>query len=243
VVAHLHYVQIGAFVFPLFAALYFWFPKITGRLLSERLGKWHFWLFFLGMNVTFFPMHFLGLRGMTRRVYTYLPESGFESLSRIATVGAVIMFVAMVIFVVNVARTLKSGAPAGDDPWGAHTLEWATSSPPPSYDFLHIPVVQGLYALWERAPDRPVVAGMGTARPEVLVTSVTDAEPESRHEHPGPTIAPLLAAIAVGVVFIPGIFTPWAFPVGAALLYPALLLWMKRGKKEPHERTYAEELI
>jgi cytochrome c oxidase subunit 1 len=164
-------------------------------------------------------------------------------LSRIATVGAVIMFVAMVIFVVNVARTLKSGAPAGDDPWGAHTLEWATSSPPPAYDFLHIPVVQGLYALWERTPDRPVVVGMGTTRQEVLLTSVMDAEPESRHEHPGPTIAPLLAAIAVGVVFIPGIFTPWAFPVGAALLYPALLLWMKRGKKEPHERTYAEELI
>jgi cytochrome c oxidase subunit 1 len=243
VVAHLHYVQIGAFVFPLFAALYYWFPKISGRMLSERLGKWHFWLFFIGMNVTFFPMHFLGLMGMTRRVYTYTPESGFETLSRLATVGAVIMFVGMVVFLVNVARTLRSGVPAGDDPWGAHTLEWGTSSPPPPYNFLHIPVVQGLYALWERTPDRPVVAGMGTERMEVLVTTVMDAEPDSRHEHPSPTIAPLLAALAVGVIFIYGIFTPWAFVIGSILLFPTLLLWMREPKRSPEERTFSEELI
>jgi cytochrome c oxidase subunit 1 len=243
VVAHLHYVQVGAFVFPLFAALYYWFPKITGRMLSERLGKWHFWLFFVGMNVTFFPMHFLGLMGMTRRVYTYTPESGFESLSRLATVGAVIMFVGMVVFLANVARTLRAGVPAGDDPWGAHTLEWGTSSPPPAYNFLHIPVVEGLYALWERTPERPVVAGMGTERMEVLVTTVMDAEPDSRHEHPNPTISPLLAALAVGVIFIYGIFTPWAFVIGSILLFPALLLWMREPKRRPGERTFSEELI
>ncbi len=243
VVAHLHYVQIGAFVFPLFAALYYWFPKITGRMLSERLGKWHFWLFFIGMNVTFFPMHFLGLMGMTRRVYTYTPESGFETLSRLATVGAVIMFVGMVVFLVNVARTVRTGVPAGDDPWGAHTLEWATASPPPPYNFLHIPVVEGLYALWERTPERPVVAGMGTERMEVLVTTVMDAEPDSRHEHPSPTISPLLTALAVGVIFIYGIFTPWAFVIGSVLLFPALLLWLRKPKGMAGGPTYSEERI
>jgi cytochrome c oxidase subunit 1 len=188
-------------------------------------------------------MHFLGLMGMTRRVYTYTPESGFETLSRLATVGAVIMFVAMVIFLANVARTLRSGVPAGDDPWGAHTLEWGTSSPPPPYNFLHIPVVQGLYALWERTPDRPVVAGMGTERMEVLVTTVMDAEPDSRHEHPSPTISPLLTALAVGVIFIYGIFTPWAFVIGSALLFPALLLWLRKPKVMAGGPTYSEELV
>jgi heme/copper-type cytochrome/quinol oxidase subunit 1 len=225
-VAHLHYVQIGAFVFPLFAAFYYWFPKVTGRMLSERAGKWHFWLFLIGMNVTFFPMHFLGMMGMTRRVYTYLPETGFGPLNLLATVGAAMMGVAVVIFLMNMLRSLRAGRPAGDDPWGAHTLEWGTASPPPSYNFLHIPVVQGLYALWERTTDRPVVVGMNPRRREILLTTVLDAEPDARYQHPGPSMAPLLCALAVAVTFAGGIFTPWAFVAGPLLLFPALLRWM-----------------
>ncbi|HEV3051252.1 MAG TPA: cbb3-type cytochrome c oxidase subunit I, partial [Longimicrobium sp.] len=241
IVAHLHYVQIGAFVFPLFAAFYYWFPKVTGRMLSERMGRWNFWLFFIGVNVTFFPQHFLGLAGMTRRVYTYLPETGWGPLNLLSSIGAVIMAVSVLVFMANVFTSLRRGAVAGDDPWGSHTLEWATSSPPPTYNFLHIPVVQGLYALWDRTPDRPVVVGMNPERREVLLTTVLDAEPDARYSHPGPSLAPLLAALAVAVTFIGGIFTPWAFVVGPVLLFPALLLWLATQDKQQGPPTYAEE--
>ncbi|HET7234259.1 MAG TPA: cytochrome c oxidase subunit I [Longimicrobium sp.] len=241
IVAHLHYVQMGAFVFPLFAAFYYWFPKLTGRMLSERLGKWNFWLFFIGVNVTFFPQHFLGLMGMTRRVYTYLPETGWGPLNLLSTAGAVMIAASVALFLANVARSLAAGVPAGADPWGAHTLEWDTASPPPPYNFAHIPVVEGLYPLWERAPGAPVVTGMAPGRRQVLVTSVMDAEPESLYEHPGPTIWPLVVALAIGVTFIAGIFTPWAFLIGPALMFAPLVLWFWPKRKEPRERSFAEE--
>jgi cytochrome c oxidase subunit I+III len=139
VVAHFHYVLVGGAVFPLFAAFYYWFPKFTGRLLSERLGRWNFWLFFIGVNLTFFPMHQLGFEGMPRRVYTYLPESGWGDLNLLATAGAVVIALSMLLFVLNVAISLRRGAIAGDDPWGGESLEWATSSPPPAYNYTHIP--------------------------------------------------------------------------------------------------------
>jgi len=243
VVAHLHYVQIGAFVFPLLGAVFYWFPKFTGRMLSERLGKWTFWLLFVGINVTFFPLHFLGLMGMTRRVYTYLPETGWGPLNLLATVGAFTMALSVLLFLANALRSLRGGRIAGDDPWGSPTLEWGTTSPPPSYNFLHIPVVQGLYALWERTPDRPVAVGMHTDRREVLVTTVLDAEPDSIHEHPGPTIWPLHAALAMGVTFIGAIFTPWAFVVGPSLLFVAMLGWMLPRHKPPEERGPGEEPV
>src|SRR5690606_32726347 len=122
IVAHLHYVQIGAFVFPLFAAFYFWFPKVTGRMLCERGGKTNFWLFFIGVNVTIFPRHFLGLMGMTRRVYTYAPETGWGPLNLLATAGAVLIAISVLTFLGNIAWSLRHGAIAGDDPWNAHTL-------------------------------------------------------------------------------------------------------------------------
>src|SRR5690606_36928344 len=190
IVAHLHYVQIGAFVFPLFGAFYYWFPKITGRMLSERLGRINFWLFFIGVNVTFFPMHFLGLWGMARRSYTYLPETGWGPLNLFATVGAVLLVLSVIAFLVNGWRSLRSGRAAGVEPWGSATLGWGTSSPPPPYNYQQIPVVQGLYALWDRTEERPMVTGLRSDHQEVLVTSVLDAEPQARHTHPGPSIWP-----------------------------------------------------
>jgi cytochrome c oxidase subunit I+III len=240
VVAHLHYVQIGAFVFPLFAALYYWFPKMTGRMLSERAGKWHFWLFFVGMNVTFFPMHFLGLMGMTRRVYTYLPEHGFGSLNLLATVGATTMAAGILVFLANVFVSARRGLPAGNDPWGSHSLEWATASPPPHYNFQHIPVVRSGYPLWDEGP-LPVVRGMNPERREVLLTTVLDAEPDARYAHPGPSMAPLLAALSVGVTFIGGIFTTWAYVIGPALLFPSLLKWLWTQDRQQGPPTHAEE--
>jgi cytochrome c oxidase subunit I+III len=131
VVAHLHYVLIGGALFPLFGAFYYWFPKWTGRLLSERVGWWNFGLLFLGFNLTFFPMHQLGLEGMPRRIYTYLPESGWGDLNLLATAGGVVLGLGVVTFLVNAAMSLRSGPIAGADPWEGETLEWSIPSPPP----------------------------------------------------------------------------------------------------------------
>ncbi|HJR16145.1 MAG TPA: cbb3-type cytochrome c oxidase subunit I, partial [Gemmatimonadales bacterium] len=225
IVAHLHYVLLGGAVTPLLGAFYFWFPKFTGRMLSERLGRWHFGLWFLGVNLAFFPMHQLGLEGMPRRVYTYLAETGWGDLNLLATIGAVTIASSVALFLINVAKSVTARDRPGDNPWDAETLDWGTSSPPPSYNFLRIPVVQGRSALWSRTPDRPVVTGLRTDMHEVLVTTLMDARPDSRHLHPRPTITPLLAALATGVTFIALIFTPWALPVGAVLMTAAFVPW------------------
>src|SRR3954465_7936348 len=135
IVAHFHYVLIGGAVFPLFGALYYWFPKFTGRMLSEPLGHLNFWLFFLGFNLTFFPMHVLGLYGMPRRVYTYPYETGWGTMNMLASLGAALMGVAVIVFLVNAVRSARVGALAGANPGGAGTPEWATSSPPPHANF------------------------------------------------------------------------------------------------------------
>ena len=152
VVAHFHYVLIGGAVFPLFGALYYWMPKITGRMLNEAAGKWHFWLFFIGFNMTFFPMHILGLRGMPRRVYTYPSAMPWANLNMLASLGALFMTAAVLIFIANFFWHQKKGELAGDNPWGAATLEWATTSPPPVYNFAELPTVNGRDALWDALP-------------------------------------------------------------------------------------------
>ena len=225
VVAHLHYVLIGGSVFPLFGAFYYWFPKFTGRMLSERAGHWNFWLMFVGFNLVFFPMHKLGLNGMPRRVYTYLPETGWGTLNLIASIGAFILATGVLVFIVNFFWARRAGAVAGDNPWAADSLEWATASPPLNYNFHNIPVVQGRYPIWEATPDTPVVRGLSTKKRETLVTSVLDAQPELRFDIPGPSIWPLMLALATAVMFIVGIFTPWAFLVGAILAGIALTCW------------------
>jgi heme/copper-type cytochrome/quinol oxidase subunit 1 len=225
VVAHFHYVLIGGAVFPLLAGLTFWFPKMTGRMLSERVGRWSFWLTFVGFNVTFFPMHVLGLRGMPRRVYTYLPESGWGTLNLVSSVGAFVLGVGVLLFVANVAGSLRRGAVAGDDPWAADTLEWSTSSPPPAYNYVDLPTVSGRHPLWERAPDQPVVTGLRTDLRDVLITTALDAEPDHRHHLDGPTYWPVCLAISATIALIGAIFTPWAIVVGGVLCLVALGGW------------------
>jgi cytochrome c oxidase subunit I+III len=232
IVAHLHYVLIGGAVMPLFAAFYYWFPKFTGRLLDETAGRWHFWLFTIGVNVTFFPMHFLGLHGMTRRVYTYLAETGWGDLNLLATAGAVTIVVSMLIFAANVARSAVAGGVAGADPWLGETLEWATASPPPTYNFAHIPIVASRSPLWTEGLELPGAAGLRSDERELLITTVLDAEPDSRHDDPPPTIAPLLVALATGATFIGAIFTPWGIPVGTALLFLTLGIWFFPRRRE-----------
>ena len=144
VVAHLHYVLFGGSVFAIFAGLYFWAPKFTGWKLSDALGKLHFVIMFVGFNLTFFPMHILGLMGMPRRIYDYSGDRGWDTLNLLATIGAFMIALSVLTFLINVVISMARREPAGDDPWDADTLEWMTSSPPPEYNFAEIPVVHSL---------------------------------------------------------------------------------------------------
>jgi cytochrome c oxidase subunit I+III len=225
VVAHFHYVLIGGALFPLFGAVYYWFPKMTGRMLGERLGVWNFWLFTVGFNLTFFPMHILGLQGMPRRIYTYQAETGWGDLNMLATAGAAVLGVSVLLFLVNVVQSLRAGVMAGDNPWGAGTLEWATSSPPPHCNFVYPPTVAGRDPLWENPPGQPVVVGLRSDVRDVLVTYMLDAEPDHRSEFPTPSIWPFFTALAVSGLFIGSIFTPWAVVFGALPVFVALTGW------------------
>jgi cytochrome c oxidase subunit I+III len=225
VVAHFHYVLIGGAVFPLFAGFYYWFPKFTGRMLGETAGKWQFWLFFVGFNVTFFPMHILGLTGMPRRVYTYPAGLGWDALNLVASVGAVAIAASVLVFLGNVWASLRRGAIAGADPWGAPSLEWAAASPPPRYNFADPPFVTGRDSLWQQPDERPVVTGLRSDKREVLITHLSDAAPDHKMGFPGPSIWPLLAALAVCGLFVGSIFTPWAVPIGAVPVAVALTGW------------------
>jgi cytochrome c oxidase subunit I len=156
VVAHFHYVLVGSLVFTIFGAIYYWFPKVTGRLLSERLGRWHFWLFVVGFNVTFLPMHWLGMMGMPRRIYTYPADRGWDFWNLVASLGVLFQGAAILVFLVNVVLALRRGERAGNDPWDAWTLEWSTGSPPPPYNFETVPAVGSRRPLWDlKHPDDP----------------------------------------------------------------------------------------
>ncbi len=233
VVAHFHYVLIGGALFPLFGAFYHWFPKFTGRLMSERIGRINFWMLFLGFNLTFFPMHILGLHGMTRRIYTYGPEMGWDAGNLTATIGAVIIAAGGVLFLVNAISSARSGAVAGPNPWQAGTLEWATESPPPNYNFANLPAVTSRYPEWTDAPQRVLVTGLRNDRREVLVTTLMDAEPHHRYVLPGSTIWPLLTALLVTVGLVGSVFQFWWYFPGVVLGGIGLTGWFwPRGPQE-----------
>ena len=156
VIAHFHYVLVGAIVFCIFAGFYYWYPKVTGRMLDETLGKWHFWLFLIGFHVTFDTMHFLGILGMPRSIYTYEPDRGWNTLNLVTSAGGVIQGIAVLIFAFNLVWSYYRGKPAGNDPWDAWTLEWDTASPPPAYNFTQDPVVRSRRPLWDlKHPEDP----------------------------------------------------------------------------------------
>jgi cytochrome c oxidase subunit I+III len=225
VVAHFHYVLIGGAVFPLLGGMFYWYPKITGRMLSETWGRVSFGLVFLGFQVTFFPQHILGLEGMPRRVYTYLPGTGWGSLNLLSTVGAFVLGSGVLVFVLNGIVSLRRGEPAGNDPWGADTLEWSVSSPPPPYNFQFLPTVSGRSPRWQWHDQHPVITGLRSDRREFLITNLMDAEPDHRQVSPGPTLWPFFLSLGVGVTFIIGIFTPWGLPIGAVPVAVSLIAW------------------
>lgn len=235
VVAHFHYVLIGGAVFPLLGGIYYWFPKFYGRLLSERLGQWNFWLAMVGFNLAFFPMHILGLMGMPRRVYTYPAEMGWGGLNLLSTIGAFIFFASFVLLAFNIVRSLRHGDIAGDNPWDASTLEWATTSPPQPQNFTRIPVVTDRDQLWATPDTLPVLSGLHADRREVLTSTLVDAEPEVIESSPVPSIWPFIAAMVSSVTLLASIFTPWAIVWGALPVGIALTGWFWPGGAKEDE--------
>jgi cytochrome c oxidase subunit 1 len=217
---------------------------MTGRLMSERLGKASFWLLIAGFNLTFFPQHILGLMGMPRRVYTYPVEMQWASLNLLSTLGATIIFLSLCVYLFNIVSSRRHGELAGANPWGASSLEWATSSPPPPFNFHPAPTVVSREPLWEQDAEAPIVIGLKSEVREVLVTRVIDAEPDHRKEFPAPSPWPFLTALSVAGLFIGSIFTPWAVIWGAIPSTVALVAWFwprvgdrpeviaERGKRE-----------
>jgi cytochrome c oxidase subunit 1/cytochrome c oxidase subunit I+III len=203
VVAHIHYVILGANLFPVFAAFYHWLPKMTGRLMDERAGRWSFWLMFVGFNVAFFPMHLVGLAGMPRRIYTYGAAMQWDQMNLLISAGALVFAIGVAVSVVNFVVSSRRGMPAGADPWGADTLEWSVSSPPPVYGSVHIPTIVSRNPLWdaheeEHDPDDARVLDEGRL---TLATSWRDARPVAIAQMPEDSLAPLLVALALTAVF------------------------------------------
>ncbi|EHM02611.1 cytochrome c oxidase, subunit 1 [Acetobacteraceae bacterium AT-5844] len=235
VVAHFHYVLVGGAVFPLLGAVYYWFPKFTGRMMSERIGRWVAGLLFVAFNFTFFPMHLLGLLGMPRRVYTYQTEMAWGGLNLFVSVSAVMLAAGFLLFFLDAIRSARHGEPAGDNPWGAATLEWATSSPPPSYNFARIPLVQSADPLWDAGDELPVTSGLRVDRRELLVTTVGGALPEARESSPRCSLWPLWSAIATTALLMGSIVTPWAVVWGSVPVAIALIGWFWPGGSKEDE--------
>jgi cytochrome c oxidase subunit I+III len=206
VVAHFHYVLVGGMVFPLFATFYYWTPMVAKRPLSERLGRWVFWLMFVGFNVAFFPMHLTGLRGMPRRVWTYPADVGWDWLNLISTAGAYIFAAGVAIFVLDLFRNFRAGEGGPDNPWGAGTLEWL---PNDVYSARSVPLVTSREPLWDN-PDLPREVQEGrhflpnapTGGRETIVTSAIDAEPQYIIQMPGPGWSPFIAAVFTAAFFL-----------------------------------------
>ena len=232
IVAHIHYVLIGINVFPVVGGIYYWFPKMTGRLLNEKLGKWNFWVMFTGFNAAFLPMHTLGLLGMPRRIYTYSANMGWGLQNLIVSLGSGLFAVGVLLLLTNVWVSRKRGEQAGPNPWGAPTLEWAVSSPPPPYNFAVIPIIASRHPLWED------LFGSSGARSslhkgllldegrETIGTSMLDAEANLILEMPADSAAPFVLAAGLTLMFSGGVLRLWWLAgVGAVICAGALISW------------------
>ena len=233
VIAHLHYVLIGINVFPVLGGILYWFPKVTGRLLNETFAKWSFWVMFIGFNTAFFPMHILGILGMPRRIYTYSDHLGWSSANLVISIGAFVFAAGLLLFLINVFRSFHHGAPAGENPWGAASLEWSTSSPPPVYNFAVIPIVASRYPLWEdmmdSGPERSSV-GQGMLLDqgrETIGTTALDAEPEVILRMPGDSYLPFLLSVSLTAIFVSLLLhSAWGVAVTALCTLAASVWWL-----------------
>ncbi|MBI2755267.1 MAG: cytochrome c oxidase subunit I [Chloroflexi bacterium] len=239
VVAHIHYVLIGGSITALLGGIYYWFPKFSGRYLNETLGKWNFWTFFITINMTFMPMHWTGLLGMPRRVYTYAPELGVTTLNQISTVGAIGLAFSILLFVVNVFVSLRYSPKAVADPWDGATLEWSISSPPPIYNFAQVPVVHSRDAFWAmKYPDRTehgdLPDGDGTGSPHAHLAptghtgqpaaDLVEAKPTLIHM-PAPSYFPFIVAMGLVIAGSGIVFTFALTPVGILIMMAGIFGW------------------
>ena len=212
IVAHFHYVLVGGSIFGLMAGLYYWWPKMTGRMLSERLGKWHFWLMFAGFNITFFPMHFLGVIGMPRRIYTYDADQGWAALNALVSAGSLVLAFSILLLLVNLAISLRRGEKAGDNPWEAPSLEWATSSPPHHYNFAVVPTVRSRYPLWDEE------------------ANVVEPPPLPAHEEPhmpAPSYWPIALAFAIVMLAVGLLIWQWHALIGIGFIVVMMVLGLR----------------
>jgi cytochrome c oxidase subunit I len=223
--SHIHFVLLGGAVAPLMGALFFWFPKITGRMLDERLGMVQWALFLVGSLTAFGGMFLLGVSGMTRRVYTYPHTMPWDTLNLITSIGAWLIGLSFLLLTINLIRSLLSAPTASPNPWKASGLEWSLPSPPPIYNYLWIPHVSSRTPLWTE--DSPAVAtGLRVDVREVMVTTVTDAQPDMREPVPDPSPWPFIAALITGAILIASIFTPQAIAWGALPFAGAMIAWL-----------------
>ncbi|MCC6436504.1 MAG: cbb3-type cytochrome c oxidase subunit I [Acidimicrobiales bacterium] len=249
IVGHLHYVLIGGVAFPIFAGVYYWFPKFTGRMLSERLGRWNFWLLFIGVNITFFPMHIVGLMGMPRRIYTYDESTGWGPYNLISTGGVLVVVSGIAVFVWNVVRSARRGDPAGANPWGADTLEWAVPSPPSEHGWSVLPIVTSRHPLWDQDD-----LHSGDARLErfvqaigrwplrwraAVVVGTADGRPQEVFRVADPSIWPLCTALGVVTIFVAELAKlRWGLAVGGVIVVGSAIAW---NWPSPADMTEAEE--
>jgi cytochrome c oxidase subunit 1 len=236
IVAHFHYVLFGGAIFGLFAGMYFWWPKVFGRMLNDRVGKVNFWLMLIGFNMTFGPMHILGLQGMPRRIQTYPASLGLAFWNMVSTIGAFIIAISVLVFLVNAISSFRKPKQMEADPWDARTLEWATSSPPPEYNFEEIPVVHSLDDLWHRKYAEteggrvvPVAAG-GSGEEAGAGSHEEDAVGHEGGAHaihmPSPSYFPIVAAFGFPVIAYGLIFAmPAVIVVGFAVTLAGFFGW------------------
>ena len=228
IVAHLHYVLFGGSIMGLLAGIYYWFPKVTGRMLNDNLGKLHFWLVMFGSNLTFFPMHILGLVGMPRRVYTYSATSGFEAYNLLQTVGAFILAASFLIFLHNVFSSLRKGARAGKDPWDGRTLEWTIPSPPPHYNFVTIPEIHSREPAWDMKYGHDSEGAMPIERPDAPGAQLYNEAEEEDHPEihmPSPSYWPIVVAAGFGIAGALFIVGPWYSSIGLVIAMIGLYSW------------------
>jgi len=228
VVAHFHYVLFGGLVFAIFGGIYYWFPKISGKMLNETMGKLNFWFMVIGFNLTFFPMHFLGFEGEPRRTYTYPTGMGWGTLNLMSTIGAFIIALAVLIFLVNVIFTIRRGEQAPEDPWDARTLEWMTSSPPPEYNFEQVPIVEARDEFWHRKYTEDDEGRLVRLPPSDASAIPARRDPRTPHNihMPSPSYWPFVLALGLPIMGYGFVFKLyWLLAIGALIAFFGLNAW------------------